>query len=187
MKKILVLAIALFCIVAPQKASAQFVKAAVGANLTLPVGNLSDIAGIGFGVTGTGFYNHEGLENITLLGSIGYINMGGEDFNNGFTTLEYTVSVIPVLVGGRYYLSEEGEDKRLFVGGVAGFHFWSVEAEAKSNTNGFRASADGGTTDFAIGAIGGMEMGTIDLQASFMLGGDNYLGVQASYAFDLGN
>ena len=81
MKKILVLAIALFCIVAPQKASAQFVKAAVGANLTLPVGNLSDIAGIGFGVTGTGFYNHEGLENITLLGSIGYINMGGEDFS----------------------------------------------------------------------------------------------------------
>jgi hypothetical protein len=75
-------------------------------SLGLPMGDFSDIfkAKMGFGATGTYFYDASGKFIIT--GSIGFLSFSGDDFQIGNTTLSYTWTFIPIYAGARYAFSE---------------------------------------------------------------------------------
>ncbi|MEO8400141.1 MAG: hypothetical protein ABI550_10090, partial [Ignavibacteriaceae bacterium] len=99
MKKLLVVLFAVLLFGSISYSQTPPMSIGVGANLALPIGNFSDVAGTGFGVTGT--FEMKFLPNFTGTGTIGYIKWGGKDFPN----FSYSYSGIPILVGGKYYFT----------------------------------------------------------------------------------
>lgn len=76
-------------------------KVSVQAGLAFPMGDFGDAAGTGFGISGTYEYFLE--KGMSLTGSIGYYSFGAKEDIPGF---DYSLSNIPIMVGGRYYLGK---------------------------------------------------------------------------------
>jgi hypothetical protein len=136
-----------------------------GLELSLPLGNLSDVAGFGFGPFGKFQYGLN--ENILVMGSLGYTywtskSVGGVDVN---------ASAVSFLVGGKYNLSQQ-VTKGFYGMGEIGLYFASstVALPAYYGFGGGTASASFTRFVFVPGA--GYEFGNFDVSLKFVLGSD---------------
>lgn len=96
----------------------------VQAGVFLPTGDFGDGAGTGFGGTGTFVYDVSPMFQVT--GSVGYATWGPKnDLPSGY---DYSLSTVPVLVGGRYSF---GKDNFMpYVLAELGVHFLSSTVES---------------------------------------------------------
>ncbi len=78
----------------------------VGAELGLPLGNFSDLVGLGFGASFQGAY---GLtDNLMATGSLGYMTFGGKTVTSGGVTISSEAfSYVPFKVGIKFMASEQ--------------------------------------------------------------------------------
>jgi hypothetical protein len=85
---------------------AQNGRVSVGAELAIPGGDYGDGAGTGFG--GSLRYEHPVGDNLGLMLTVGYLTYGTKEEDFGFgISYKYTNSMIPIMVGGKYYFSEQ--------------------------------------------------------------------------------
>jgi len=173
MKKYTVLLVLALFLVLSQLAFGQGPKFGVGGVLALPQGNWSDLtSSIGFGGTAQALLPMG--ENMAVGAQVGYITFGGEKV----VGLDYTISAIPMLAVGRYYLGIPG-GPRPFVGALAGFHLMRIEWSPA-----FLGVDNANSTEFSFGPMGGIEIGGLELVAFYMLISDaNYLGARIGFNF----
>ena len=181
MKKYTVLSVIVFCLVLSQLVFAG-PRFGVGGNLALPQGDWSDLtSSIGFGGTAQALFPMG--ENMAVGVQAGYISFGGEkvDYGPFVGSYDYTISAIPILAVGRYYLGVPG-GPRPFVGALVGFHILRIDYTVKTTL----LSLDGNdnSTKFSFGPTAGIEIGAIEISAFYMLVSDaNYIGARVGFNF----
>ncbi len=101
-KNLLVIAFVLMSSIA----FAQSGRFSLGAEVAIPGGDYGDNAGTGFGASLR--YEMPLGDNLGLMGTVGYLTYGSKtvDFG-GFGSYKYTNSMIPIMVGAKYYFSEQ--------------------------------------------------------------------------------
>jgi hypothetical protein len=78
----------------------------VGAEVAIPGGDYGTNAGTGFGASLR--YEMPVGTNLGLMGTVGYLTYGKKSIDFGFgASATYTNSMIPILVGGKYYFTEQ--------------------------------------------------------------------------------
>ncbi|HQU73410.1 MAG TPA: hypothetical protein PKV71_04125 [Calditrichia bacterium] len=132
-------------------------------------GGYGNFWGNGAGGVGTVFYKFD--DKITLSGSVGFLRHSATD--NLFGDLSLTV--IPIMSGARYYLKEEGEKMRPYVGGDLGYFFVSVGGD----DFGYLGS---GSSEITLGPAAGVNFGKLDLRAVYYLTDISYLGLEVGIA-----
>jgi hypothetical protein len=101
-KSLLVVALVLFS----ATTFAQNGRVSLGLELAIPGGDYGDNAGTGFG--GSLRYEHPVGDNIGLMGTVGYLTYGKKELDFGYgVKAEYTNSMIPIMVGGKYYFTDQ--------------------------------------------------------------------------------
>lgn len=181
MKKLAVLFVTML-FVAGSAFAQENIKVGVGANLALPMGTFGDWAKMGFGGQAQG---EMGISGYTGTASVGYMTFGAKEIGvPGFATSKTTLSVIPVLVGGKYS----------FMPGVygqvaVGLNFVSLDVESSTTLFGRTVNVSGSTSETKFGyALGvGYEMQMIDIAVKYQaLASDaNMLGLSVMYKFGL--
>jgi hypothetical protein len=83
--------------------------------LSLPIGNFSDIAGFGFGATARFEYGLD--QNLALTGNIGYLTWTGVSFEEFGLGYDISSHAIPIVAGVKY-----GFSKGWFVSGEIGLY-----------------------------------------------------------------
>ncbi len=112
MKKIFLLFVCAASFGLANAQSAKPVEFSAGVNLGLPIGDFGKSHSFGFGFEGLGEYKISDAASLT--GSLGYTHFIGKEIVEGFKAKG--LGVIPILVGGRYYPSNE-----FFVGAKLGY------------------------------------------------------------------
>jgi hypothetical protein len=151
----------------------QFLIGADG-TIALPLGNLSNVSGIGIGAMLTGEYLFQ--DQITFTGRIGY------EFHLDSNSAH--VNVLPVMVGARYYIAQPSKHQGMFGLGEVGFN----DLMTSVNVPGF-GSASNSSIYLGLGVGAGYQMGPIDFQAKLQFldighPGDTFeIAVLAGYQF----
>jgi hypothetical protein len=186
MKKLLVAFVLLGLIALSSSASyaqAGKINFGVGADVVLPIGSFSDAYNIGIGGTVRGQYMINDM--ISLMATSGFISFGGKDvggfkFDSG--------SMIPILVGGKYYFP--GSSNMKFYGAAdLGLSIFKVSTPTVTTILGtFGGSAS--STEFTFQPHVGMEMPLgsgntkLDIAARFqVVSGGNGLGLRIGLLF----
>jgi len=145
-----------------------FHKMNVGVDLALPMGDLSNMSSIGFGVSGKAYYGLDQEMNIT--GSLGYLHFSAKD---GFAS----ISMIPLMFGFDYDFGGFYVEPKLGL----------VFASYKVDWGGFGlGSYTASSTEFGIGLGGGYRIDNLDFGAHFNIVNNlNYFGLRAAYSFDI--
>jgi hypothetical protein len=104
MKKTILLLIVLPALLTTT-AFAQNGRVSLGVELAIPGGDYGDNAETGFGASLR--YEHPVGDNIGLMATVGYLTYGSKEVNFGTYSYEYTNSIIPIMVGGKYYFMEQ--------------------------------------------------------------------------------
>ncbi len=141
----------------------------VHGSLALPMGNFSDVAGLGFG--GGVSYERELRENMTYLAKVSYLTFGEEEVG----AAKYSYTMIPMMGQTNYYFGDN-EDMRFYGSFAAGYYLISVDVGS--------ASSSANKVGFALG--GGMKMKSLDFSAAYnLVDGSNFsfLGVNVGYNF----
>jgi hypothetical protein len=190
MKKTILLAlvVALFSslTLAPSNTNAQEIEYRASAELALPMGDLGDAAGTGFGVTASGEKKLD--DKMTVTATVGYIMFGGEEVG----PIEFSVSAIPIQAGLKYFFMPKSGDMRFYGMGEAGFHYVMASAEGEinlgfGNTQSFDESDS--EIEFSLAPSVGFEMPlsdlTLDVAAryQFVSGDASYFGIRAGVIF----
>jgi hypothetical protein len=165
MKKILLTFAAVACLSIASFAQGRF---SVGAELALPQGDFGDGFGTGFGASVR--YESPINDNISWMGTIGYIAFGEKD-NSGVT-----LSQIPIMAGAKYYFTES------FGGFYAGAELGLSMGKVKFD------GGDDSSTDFGFAPQVGYHLGVIDISARYLIvsydGDDaNSVGLRVAYVF----
>ena len=190
MKKTTALLITLtmaFALIVSGNAIAQETRGdmAVGGAVTLamPIGGWADNAGMGFGLDG--IFEYGWNENITGVGTIGFMKWGGK--SSGY--YEWSYSTIKIVGGAKYYFKP---GKTGWYGGAeVGFHIYSWSWEWDHPTLG-HIKESSSSTDFSISPMGGYEapMGESGMRWSvsgiLAWAGDVYIGVRVGLIYPLG-
>lgn len=161
--------------------NAQSQWVSVGGNLALPMGGWGDNANIGFG--GTATYERSFTPNIVGEVYAGYLSFGGETVG----TFSYSFSMIPIMVGGKYYFQP---GKGLYGNALLGVHLLSVETPSFTILGVTYGGGSASSTEFSLGVGAGYEMpmgkNALDLSAHFMIVSDaNYIGARVAYKFGI--
>jgi hypothetical protein len=138
-------------------------KFGVGPQIGLPIGDASDISSftIGGEVQGEVKFN----ESASFIATTGYTHFIGKDF--GGIKLNY--GVVPILVGARYYPSEN-----FFLGGQVGYGFFTGDASSGGFAYKPQVGYDAGTVQIALSYNGVSKNGTtswLGLSGVFTFGG----------------
>lgn len=169
---------------------AQMNNMSIGLNgtLSIPIGDFNDIAKMGYGLSGSFFY--ELSERFEATGTLGFISWGADKIEVANTSVEATESqtTIPILVGARYYF----EDRELnpYATAELGLHIFSSPG-TKSVINGFETDLTKGETNlnFGFGFGGGV---VYELDSSIKVDGNlmyNVISAEQSlghFALELG-
>ncbi len=83
--------------------------------LSLPIGNFSDIAGFGYGATARFEYGLD--QNLALTGNVGYLRWTGKSFEEFGYGYDISTYAIPIVAGVKY-----GFSKGWFVSGEIGLY-----------------------------------------------------------------
>jgi hypothetical protein len=84
---------------------AQDGRFSVGAELAMPGGDYGDNAGTGFGASLR--YEMPMGDNLGLTGTVGYLMYGKKSVETYGYKYEYSSSVIPIMLGAKYYFTEQ--------------------------------------------------------------------------------
>lgn len=107
------------------------IRFSVGADVNLPMGDMGDTWGIGFG--GSAMAEYMMKSNLSLTLSAGYNTYGGKDITVlGQTTAFPNLNVIPVMAGVRYYVNP-----KIYTTGQIGMSFWNLKDVDDSNESDF--------------------------------------------------
>lgn len=171
--------------------NAQWNTMFVGLNgtLSLPLGDFSDIASTGYGVSGNFYYTVS--ENFDVTGSLGFISWNrdaGQLSESVSAEASGTKLTIPILVGGRYYF--EGDNLKPFGAAKFGFHIFN-SSDYKVTVNNVVLLDEKGETNVNFGfSLGGGAIYEITKTFNFegalmynVISGDNSL---AHLTIDLG-
>jgi hypothetical protein len=166
--------------------NAQESFGSAGLEIAIPIGDFSD-SGVNFGIGGSGTYEIGLSENFAVLAHAGVIFYATDDFEIptfdpismtfGTETVDYSVTQIPLQVGGRYYLSEQKDG--LYLAALLGFHITSLSI----------GDEDDSSTDFSFAPEAGYfvtENISVGLRYQIVSGEDanlDYLGIRAAYNF----
>lgn len=187
MKKLFsILTVAAALTFATNNANAQENFMSAGLEIAIPIGDWAD-AGVNFGIGASGTYEFGISEKLSVLAHAGVIFYATDDIEIptfdpvtleiGTKTLDYSVTQIPIQIGGRYYLSEQKDG--LFLSALLGVHITSVSLEDASDSS----------TDFSFAPEVGYfltEAISVGLRYQIVSGDDvnsDYLGVRAAYNF----
>lgn len=159
MKKFLAILVVSSCLITTS--FGQTFKFGAGPALSLPIGNLADINGLGIGVEVTGIL--EFSENFEAFGQAGYSSFMGKTIVAGIKS--EAISHIPVLFGARY------KTNGLLIGAGLGYGSWG------KNSSGFNFSPQVGYSMNNIDIIGHY--------SSTSVGGGSlaFMGIKAYYKF----
>lgn len=153
-----------------------FNKITVGAELALPVGDLSNLSSIGFGATGKVFY---GLTNeSSITGTLGYIHFPMKSHPG----MSGHVGMIPLQFG--YYHDFGG----FYIEPQLGLSFMNTKLEMKGMDDffGFDFSGTSSETKFGLGLGGGYNFGDWDVGVRYqIIQHANFLGARVAYSFDI--
>jgi hypothetical protein len=158
----------------------------IGADVALPMtSGFSDSQNLGIGGTAKGYYIHNDV--ITFTATAGYITFAGKDYTPagapaGTSIKAGSWSMIPIMVGGRYYFSPASSGFRLYGAFEMGLIFGSYSLpDIKVNNVVVFPGGSVSTSDFSYQPQIGFEASKFDVAARF-------LGVSgaASVAFRVG-
>lgn len=167
-------------------AIAQGNKSIGGAlDVAMPLGDFGDVANTGFGGVFTFQYAYK--PNFHFLFDLGYTAWGGK---NNIYELDYSWDAVPVQFGCKYYFSPAVN--RFYIGGLAGFHRFSVDIPFYNPYTGTTETISSSDTKFGIAPMGGYEFGIgtnllLDLGARYQMVDDNlsYFGIRAGIICNL--
>ena len=139
-------------------------KMGIGADaeFALPVGNLSDAAGIGFGALGK--FNFNLNDNLSLTGRLGFVYHLAKDFGG----ISVGISYVPVRAGVKYFFM--GNNDGVYAGGEAGVNY--LMTHVSSSVPGLSGLGGDSSLKFGLGVGGGYQLGKLDFR-----GGLNFLDV----------
>lgn len=184
MKKYTVLFVLVLCLVFSQLAFGQGPKFGVGGNLGLPQGDWADFVGsIAFG--GTAQVLMPLGESMAFGAQAGYMIFGSEKFGAPGFSVEWDAKAIPILGIFRYYLGVPG-GPRPFVGGMVGFHLFTIDVTQEVTFFGqtTTVTGDANSTEFSFAPSAGIEIGAIEIAAAYMLISDaNYIYARLGFNF----
>jgi Outer membrane protein beta-barrel domain len=150
-------------------------KFGVGVDLALPTGNFGTVTSFGIGGQVQGEYML--ADNISGIASVGYQSFIGKSFPDGAGgTFKYSYGLIPILVGARFYPSEQ-----FFVGAQIGVGLLHASFQGISaNSSGFdylpQVGYVAGPLQFTLGYNGvsasGGTFGSLQLSAVYTFGGN---------------
>lgn len=151
-------------------------KFGVGLDLALPTGNFGTISTFGIGGQVQGEYML--ADNISGIASVGYQSFAGKsyDFGGGVSGKYPSTGLIPILVGARFYPSEQ-----FFVGAQIGVGLLHESFQGvSSSTSGFdylpQVGYVAGPLQFTLGYNGASASGgtfsSVQLSAVYTFGGN---------------
>lgn len=169
---------------------AQENRLSLGAEIAVPMGDLSDATSIGFGAT-LGYEIPVG-DNLGVIAQAGYMMFMGKDYEIGPITVEGpNWAMIPAQVGAKYYFSDNQEGA--YVLGLVGIHHSSYTIPSSSTTilgvTVTTPSQSYSDTNFSFAPGLGYIVGeNLDLALRYqIISGDgsssSYLGLRAAYMF----
>jgi hypothetical protein len=174
-RKSVILVIALVGFMTSSNLFAQF---SGGLELGLPMGNFSDIANVGFGISGK--YEAQIKDKLSWTAGLGYLSFGGKSFLGGSFG---STSIVPLAGGIKYYFNEANNG--LYAAGDLSINFISYSVAFPNQGNGLGVTfgtASGSKFGFSPGI--GYRSGNWDFTGKFNLVGDfSYLGLRAAYIF----
>lgn len=170
--------------------SAQDGRPSLGVELAVPVGDLSDATSFGFGAT-VG-YEMPVMDQVAVIAQAGYLLFPGKDINAGLVTIEGgNWGMIPVQVGGKYYLT--GDQEGVYLAALLGIHHISYKIPATTTSVfGFAVTTPEqkfSETNFSFApGIGYIVGENIDLGLRYQVvttsgSSSSYLGLRAAYMF----
>lgn len=153
-------------------ASVSFASAqgrfSVGPEIALPMGDFGDVSGLGIG--GTVRYEAPINDNLSWMGTAGYIGFAEKD------DLGVKVSIIPIQAGLKYYFTES------FSGFYAGAELGANIVKAKVDFLG--ESFSDSETKFGFAPQIGYHLSVIDISARYQIIADSdYVGFRIAYVF----
>lgn len=129
--------------------------------LSVPVGDLSDVAGLGFGAEV--IVNYPVMDKLVATGAIGYLYHLEKN--------DWTYTAIPIMVGAKYYFMPG-----VFAGAELGLHRWGWEWE----TGGFSGSSS--SNELTITPQIGYELGKFAVTGQYVISGDlSYVAARVSF------
>lgn len=154
----------------------------VGAQLgiEIPMGNLGDLVGMGFG--GHGLFIYTLQPGLDLTGSLGYYTFGEKKDLGAFAN--YSYSDVPLLAGVRYSFPTTSTFAP-YVGAEIGLHFQSISFDYPDNEFFGGRSFSESSTDFGFSPLAGFRYPfnpdmTLDVTAKFNIVSDaNSFGIYA--------
>lgn len=172
MKKGLLLPIIVMVLIAfPQQTKAQsLVNVGIGAELAAPMGDFSDVAELGYGLSARGELTIG--PKMMATAHIGYLMWGGKEF--GYYTTDYTD--IPIMVGIKLSLAAG-----LYAHGEIGYHFFSMDTEASELAQFTVADLESSDQKFGASVGGGLETPLAPLTALDISVKYNYVADDLSY------
>lgn len=184
MKKVILVLIVSFFFISQLTAQQGKMQAGGQVGISVPMGDLSDGANLGFGFQGNFLYGIN--QNIDLTGSIGYISWGTDSDNLSFSS-------VPVTFGGRYYF-QRGQFTPYGMAEL-GIHFTSASFDIPSVSFGGTSYGGGSnsatSSDFGLGLGAGFlyDLGSMKLDANAkinIVSGFNNLMVMVGLIFPIG-
>lgn len=169
------LVIGAFLLLSVSNVMAQF---SAGAELGFPMGNFSNVASAGFGISGR--YEASIKDKLNWTASVGFLSFGGKAFLGGTFG---NVSVIPLVGGIKYYFNTANDG--FYATADLGLNVinYSVAYPNSGNGNGV-TFASASTTRLGLAPGVGYRMGNWDFTGRFNLVSDfNYFGLRAAYIF----
>lgn len=174
MKRLLTLALfaAMALVVVPAESQAKDMRLAVDGGGVMPIGDWSDMSGIGIGALLR--YEYLMSPNLTITGRVGYIYGLGKSYGG----MDVSTNEIPIMGGVRYYFQGYKSKKRegLYASGELGLISISINWEIDGCDGSSMAGAFGGcdysgsTTELGGTAGIGYELPSgIDVNASAFL------------------
>lgn len=145
----------------------------IGGNINLPVGEWSDVANIGFG--GSATYEHPIGRNISGVVYTGYSYFDGVVEGNSW-------SMVPLLAGVKYYLSNEQD---WYFGFLMGVNFITHDYSITPFTGSISSTYFAGNANFGY-ELKTTENGALDISAGFMfINQQSFFGLRAAYLFKI--
>jgi hypothetical protein len=186
MKKLFVVLVAIALVAS--FASAQSVwgqgkkSAGVGAELSLPTGDLGDWVGTGFG--GFGLFQYGINDDILATGQVGYTAWGSKDVTQYGGKVSVKGHALYFLVGGKYNLSKQVTPG--FYGGLQlGIYSTTI---ALPTVQAYYGSVGGDQTEskFVFVPAVGYQFGQFDASVKYVINGDvSNLALNVAYIFPL--
>ena len=174
-----VLAIPVFAHAEPTDGSPPAKKGMLGADgaIVLPLGDWSDLAGLGLGATL--HYEHPFDQNWSFTGRVGYIHHLSKETG----PYSYTTSEIPFMVGAKYHLGAAAPG--LYFAGELGLTIFRFDLEYDGPENPFVDEVDhsDSETDLGMTLGAGYSMGNFDLAARLYAPDFDVAGLMATVGY----